>query len=45
MANLITAVASVPLEASPFAVGGGILCVLFLLLAAVLAFGGGREHS
>jgi len=47
MANLITAVATVPLETeiSPYAVGGGTLVILFLLLLGVLSFGAGREHT
>ena len=28
-----------------FAIGGGTLLLLFGLLAALVAFGGGREHS
>ena len=30
---------------TPWLVGGGILLTLVLLLTAVVAFGGGREHS
>ena len=30
---------------NPWLVGGGILLLLVLLLGAVVAFGGGREHS
>jgi hypothetical protein len=30
---------------SPWFVGGGILAILLLILLALLAFGGGREHS
>ena len=30
---------------APYAVGGGILLVLLALMAALLAFGQGREHS
>jgi hypothetical protein len=29
----------------PYFVGGGILLVLLMLMAAMLAFGSGREHS
>lgn len=39
----------IPLESGagpyPYLVGGGILVVLLLLMAALLAFGKGREHS
>ena len=47
MANLIAAAATVPLETeiNPFAVGGGILLGLLLLLVVVLSFGAGREHT
>jgi hypothetical protein len=30
---------------NPWIVGGGALLVLLLALAAVVAFGGGRDHS
>ena len=30
---------------APYVVGGGILLVLLALMAALLAFGRGREHS
>ena len=30
---------------SPYAVGGIALALLLVLLAAVVSFGGGREHS
>ena len=30
---------------APYYIGGGILLVLFALMAALLAFGRGREHS
>jgi len=29
----------------PYLIGGGILLVLLVLMAALLAFGKGREHS
>ncbi|HEX5088943.1 MAG TPA: hypothetical protein VFV89_14140 [Nocardioides sp.] len=32
-------------ERISFAVGGGVLLLLFGLLIALAAFGGGREHS
>ncbi len=30
---------------SPWFVGGGALAILLFLLVALIAFGGGREHS
>ena len=30
---------------APYYIGGGILLVLLALMAALLAFGNGREHS
>lgn len=30
---------------NPWAVGGGVLAFLLLLLLGVVAFGGGRDHS
>jgi len=30
---------------NPYLIGGGVLAFLLLLLFAVVAFGGGREHS
>jgi hypothetical protein len=30
---------------SPWVVGAGVLLLLIVLLSAVVAFGGGREHS
>lgn len=30
---------------SPYLVGGGVLVILLVLLVALVAFGGGREHS
>jgi hypothetical protein len=30
---------------APYFIGGGILLVLLLVMAALLAFGQGREHS
>ncbi len=32
-------------QAISWGVGGGILAFLLLLMAALVAFGGGREHS
>ena len=29
----------------PFIIGGGVLFILLAMLAGVVAFGGGREHS
>ncbi|MBA3783217.1 hypothetical protein [Nocardioides sp. InS609-2] len=30
---------------SPYAVGGGVLLILLAVMGALVAFGGGREHS
>jgi hypothetical protein len=30
---------------APYYIGGGILLILFVLMAALLSFGKGREHS
>jgi hypothetical protein len=30
---------------APYLIGGGILLILLVLMAALLAFGNGREHS
>ena len=33
------------LEIDPYVVGGGFLLVLLILLGALVAFGGGRDHT
>ncbi|MFN8189961.1 MAG: hypothetical protein U0R78_05870 [Nocardioidaceae bacterium] len=49
MSDIITlaaeAASSEGTSAWPFIVGGGILLVLFALMAGLLMFGKGREHS
>ncbi|MCB0908569.1 MAG: hypothetical protein KDB63_15790 [Nocardioidaceae bacterium] len=48
MSDIITLAAEAGSEGTsawPFIVGGGILLVLFALMAGLLMFGKGREHS
>ncbi len=48
MSDIITLAAEAASEGTsawPFIVGGGILLVLFALMAGLLMFGKGREHS
>ena len=48
MSDIITLAAETASEGStvwPYLVGGGILLVLFALMAGLLMFGKGREHS
>jgi hypothetical protein len=44
LASIIVAAAEVDQRLS-FAIGGATLLILLALMAALVAFGGGREHS
>ena len=48
MANQLIVMAETTTETggvNPWVVGGGILLVLILLMVALVAFGGGRDHT